>query len=123
MGLAPSHELVSAKAAVGAQQNARFWPSTANLGNDACHLVHSPVSRIDICSSQLRRKQMTSTENVKRQIAITVAVSVKEPPLLFAVHRVIGAIKIKNNLVRCAILRLQEQIDHQLFDRHRIMTD
>src|SRR6516164_3581916 len=115
MGLAPSHELVSAKAAVGAQQNAHFWPSTADLGNDACHLLHSSVSSINACSSQLRCKQMTSTENIKRQIAITVVVSVKEPPLLFAVHRVIGAIKIKNNLIRCTILRLQEQIDHQLF--------
>jgi hypothetical protein len=39
MDLAPSHELVSAKAAVGAQHNAHFWPSPANLGNDAGHLL------------------------------------------------------------------------------------
>ena len=75
------------------------------MGNDARHLLYSSGSTIDIRPSQLGCEQMTSTENVKWKVAITAIVSVKETALLLAVHRIIGAIKIKNNLVRHLILR------------------
>src|SRR5215469_16939508 len=36
---APGHQRVASKAAVGAQQNANPWPLSANVGDNACHLL------------------------------------------------------------------------------------
>jgi hypothetical protein len=47
----------------------------------------------------------------------------EEPPLLLAVQRIIGRVEIKNDLLRCAFVRLQEQVDQKLLDGHRIVAD
>ena len=47
----------------------------------------------------------------------------EEPPLLLAVQRIIGRIEIENDLPRRARVRLQEQVDKQIPDRHRIVAD
>jgi hypothetical protein len=57
---------------------------------------------------------MPPAEDVKRQIAITVVITVKEPPLLISVHRIIGRIKVEDDFVRRSLVRLQEKIDQQI---------
>ena len=47
----------------------------------------------------------------------------KEPPLLLAVHRVIGGIKIENDLPRHTLLRLHKQFDRQTLDGNRILAN
>ena len=47
----------------------------------------------------------------------------EEPPLLLAVHRIVRGVEIEDDLVRCAIVRLQEQVDEQLLDGRWIVTD
>ncbi len=47
----------------------------------------------------------------------------EEPPLLLAVQRIIRRIEVENDLLRRPLMRLQEQIDEQLSDRHRIVAD
>ena len=47
----------------------------------------------------------------------------EEPPLLLAVHRIVGRIEIKDDLVRRSLVRLQEQVDEEPLDGHRIVTD
>ena len=39
------------------------------------------------------------------------------------VHRIIGGIEIENDLLRCAPVRLQEQLHQQRLDRRRIVAD
>src|SRR5205807_2980367 len=63
------------------------------------------------------------TEYVKRQIAVAIIIAVKEPSLLVPVHRVIGRIKIENNLPRRSLVRLQKQVDQKTLDRNRILTN
>ena len=66
---------------------------------------------------------MAPAEHVKRQIAVAIVIAVEEPPLLLAVHRIIGRIEIKDDLVRRAPVRLQEQVDEEPLDGHRVVTD
>jgi hypothetical protein len=48
---------------------------------------------------------------------------VEKPALLVAVQRVIGGVKVQRNLRRRGSVRIQEQIDKQIFDGQRIMAD
>ena len=47
----------------------------------------------------------------------------EEPALLLPVHRIIGRIKIEDDLGGRLLLRLQEQIDQKALDGDRIVTD
>ena len=47
----------------------------------------------------------------------------EEPPLLLPVHRIVGRIEIEDDLARRAVVRLQENIDHEPLDGDRIVTD
>jgi hypothetical protein len=38
---------------------------------------------------------MAPAEHVERQVAVAVVIAVEEPPLLLAVHRIVGRIEIK----------------------------
>jgi len=66
---------------------------------------------------------MAAAEHVERQVAVAVVVTVEEPPLLLTVQRIVGRIKVKNDLPRCAIVRLHKQVDQKTFDGHRIVAD
>src|SRR5215831_115644 len=66
---------------------------------------------------------MAPTEYVKRQIAVAIIIGVEEPSLLVTVDRIIGRIKIKDDLVRCSAVRLQKQVDQKSLDRDWIVRD
>jgi hypothetical protein len=48
---------------------------------------------------------------------------VEEPALLLAMHRIIGRIEVENDLFGGALMRLQEQVDQEIFDRDWIVAD
>ena len=66
---------------------------------------------------------MAAAEHIERQIAVAVVIAVEEPPLLFAVQGIIGRIEVENDLLGRSLVRLQEQVDHEILDRHRIVAD
>ena len=72
---------------------------------------------------QLGLQQMASAEHVQRQIAVAIVIAVEEPAFLLAMQRIIGGIEIENDLAGRALVRLQEQIDHQPLDGERIVAD
>src|SRR6516165_10056310 len=121
--LAPGHQLVASKAAVGAQQNTNPWPLSANVGDNACHLLDRTGCRVHARAPQLGGQQMPSAEYIERQIAVAIVVPVEEPSLLLPMNRIVRRIKIKNNLVRRVLVRLQEQVDEKPLDGDRIVTD
>ena len=47
----------------------------------------------------------------------------EEPPLLLAMHGIVGRIEIKDDLVRRSLVRLQEQLDQQPLDGRRNVAD
>ena len=59
--LAPSHQFLAREAAVGAHQNAHKRPTTANVGNDARHLLHRTGRGVDIRAPQFGGQQMANT--------------------------------------------------------------
>jgi hypothetical protein len=63
---------------------------------------------------------MPSTEYIERQAAVAIIIPVEEPSLLLPMHRIVSRIKIKNNLVRLLLVRLQEQVDQKPLDGNRI---
>src|SRR3954462_12887727 len=64
IGLTPTHQIVSAEAGVGAQQDPHFWPARTNLLDDA--LDFFPAARRGICIRwpQPCAQQMIAREDV-----------------------------------------------------------
>src|SRR5262249_3612049 len=121
--LAPGHQLLSRKAAVGAHENANLRPALADVGDNATDLLYGTVRRIQARHTQLGSQQVPSAEHVQRQVAITVVIAVKEPSLLLPVHWIIRRIKIEDDLTRWTLVCFQKYIDEKTSDRHRIVTD
>ena len=66
---------------------------------------------------------MTTAEHVERQVAVAAVVAVEEAALLLTVQRVVGRVEVENDLLRWPLVRLQEQIDEQVGERRRVVTD
>ena len=47
----------------------------------------------------------------------------EEPALLLAMERVIGRVEVEDDLLRWSLVRLEEQIDEQVGERRRVVTD
>ena len=59
---------------------------------------------------------MPAAEHVERQVAVAVVIAVEEPALLLPVQRIVGRVEIEDDLLRGALMRLQEQVDQQPLD-------
>lgn len=70
--------------AVTVQQNAHARPAGPDLTDDAGHLLHRPGGGIDVGAAQLRRQQVTATEDIQRQIAVAIVAAVEEAIFLVA---------------------------------------
>ena len=73
----------------------------------------APAAASMVGAPQLGEQQMAAAEHVERQIAVAIVIAVEEPPLLLAVQRIVRRIEIENDLLRSALMRLQEQVDEQ----------
>jgi len=60
---------------------------------------------------------MTSTKDVKREIAILSVVAVKESPFLIPVNGVVGGVEIQNDLIGGAEMAVEKNINKELVDR------
>ena len=50
-------------------------------------------------------------------------VAVEVPPLLLAVHRIVGGVQVDDHLVRFFVEALHEDVEQQVIDRLRSMID
>jgi hypothetical protein len=89
--LAPMHQLLAGKPGIGAQQDAHPRPAGAEVADDARHLLDRPGAGVDVGTAQFGRHEVSVAEDVKRQVAIVIAV--EEAPLLVPVPRVVGGIE------------------------------
>ena len=64
-----------------------------------------------------------ATEHVQRQIAVAVIVTVEEAAFLVAGKRIVGHIEIEDDLLGRRLMRLEEQVHEQTFDRNPNMPD
>ena len=47
----------------------------------------------------------------------------EEPAFLIAVQRIVGGIEVEDDLLRCLLVGVEEEIDEQAFDRRRVVAD
>jgi hypothetical protein len=72
---------------------------------------------------QQGQERMIATENVQRQIAVAVVVTMKEGAELIAVHREIGGIDIENDARRRQRVLLQEYLNEELLHAVEVGDD
>ena len=66
---------------------------------------------------------MPPAEDIERQIAVTVVITVEEPTLLMAMQRIVSGIEVENDPLERRLVRLEEESDEQALDRRRVMAD
>ena len=121
--LAPDHQRLAGEAAVGPQHDPHPWPAGADLADDARHLIDGAGGGVDVGAPELRRQKVTAAEDVERQVAVAVVVAVEEPPLLVAVDRVVCGVEVEHDLLRRALVGVEEQLHEQRLDRRAVVGD
>src|SRR5918997_1579558 len=76
--LAPAHQRLAGKAAVGTQHDLHPAPPGPDLPDDTLDLLDRPGRGIDVRAPELGREQMPAAEDVERQVAPAVVVSMVE---------------------------------------------
>ena len=99
---APVHQLVAAETGIAAQYDLHFRPCRPNLRHDAPDLRQTAEGGIMVGFPQPRAKNVFAAEDVQRQIAVVVVVSVKEASFLLAVQRQVRGVHIQHDLGWCA---------------------
>ena len=77
--------------------------------------------RIALGRTQVGHQQLLAAKHVQRQEAVVVVVTAEVPPLLLAIHRVVGGVEVQDQLVRRSGKRRDELLDQDAvqFDRRR----
>src|SRR4051794_27543317 len=86
-------------------------------------LLDCAGAAVDVGAPQLGAEEMTAAEDVERQVAIAVVVAMEEAALLMPVQRVIGGVKVEDDLPRRCAVRLQEQPHEEILNRFAIERD
>ena len=71
---------------------------------------------IDFAPSQITDQQLVATEYIQRKEAVMIIVAMKEPALLATMDRIVGGIKIKNQLFGRRGKRSNKPIKEYLMD-------
>ena len=93
--------------------NAARCAGWMNDRHDFLERLHRPLARIALGIAQLRPKRDRPAKTVKRQIAITAVISMKEDSLLRSVQRVVGRVKIQNDFPTPARDRFDSLLNEQ----------
>ena len=123
VGLAPRHQRLAGEAGIGSQHDPDLRPAASDLMHDPLNLLEGPGRSVDVGRPQLGRKKVTTAEDVQRQVAVAAVVTVEEPALLLAVHRIVGGVQVEDDLGGRRRMRLHEQIDEQPLDRRPVVAD
>ena len=75
---------------------------------------------VDVGAPQLGNQKMPAAEDIQRQIAVAIIVAMEEAPFLVPMHRVVGSIEVEHDLLARRLVRLDEQVNEQVFDRCRV---
>ena len=123
VGFTPAHQLFAAEAGIAAQHDAHLGPLGPQLGHDASDLIQRARRSVHVAGTKPRAQQLITGEDVERQVAVAVVISMKKALWLMAVERDVGRIQIEHNLLRRFGVRLDEQIAKQRVDLLRRVVD
>ena len=94
MSLAPSHDLLATKTAVGPDNDLRFGATFTDRRNDFLERLDRP----SIAGAQLGPERDRADKGKERQIAVAAIVAVKETSFLLAVERIVTGVQIDDHL-------------------------
>jgi hypothetical protein len=114
--LAPVHEIVTAEAAIGTDDDGGCGPMSADVVHNAGNLFGRSIGSVVRRGPGLGCQQMPAAEDIQWQKAIAVVVAVEVPTFLIAVERIIGGIQVDDDAQRGFAMGLDEQIYEQLLD-------
>ena len=72
--------------------------------------------------AQIAHQQLLATEDIQGQETVAVVVTMKETPLLVAVHRIIGGIEVENQLAGWFPVRSDELFYQHPVQGHRCLA-
>ena len=121
--LAPRHQRLAGKAAVGPQDDLHLRPALADLSDDARRLFYGSGRGVDVGAAQLGCEQVPAAEDVEWKITIAIVVAVEEAALLVAVQGIVGGVEVEDDALGRRGMRLQEQRHEQALDLARVMAD
>jgi hypothetical protein len=120
--LAPRHQRLAGEAGIAAQQDTCPRPAAADLRDNTGNFLDRAGCAIGIRAAQLGRQQVPAAEDVERQVAVAVIITMEEAAFLVAMQWIIGGVQIKNDLFRGLLVGVQEEVNEQAFDRRRVMV-
>ena len=77
------------------------------------------LGRVDLARSQVGAKQVRSTEDVERQEAVVVIVTMEESLFLVPVHAIVRGVEVEDELLGSSAVRLEELFDENLGHPHK----
>jgi hypothetical protein len=112
----PAHQFPARKAAVAAKDDPHVRPLPAKAFHQQLQDGPAVLGPIDVGRPQIGHQQLTAAEDVQRQEAVLVIVTMKEPHLLIAMHGIIGRVKVQNQFLGRGGLGTKEGLDKDLGD-------
>ena len=80
VSLAPGHQLFAAETGIPPKPDVNIRPAFPDLGNNPGDFLFRASRGVDVRGPEFRQKQFPAAENVKRQIAVTFVIAVKNRP-------------------------------------------
>lgn len=105
---APAQGFEAAEAGVTAEDDPHLGPLLAETIDQQLQNRAAMEGGVDVARSQIGEEQMLTAEDVERQEAVVILVSVEEPVLLVAVDFIIGGVEIENEFLGGTPVRFDE---------------
>jgi hypothetical protein len=88
-------------------------PAAADPGDNTGNFLDRAGCAIGIRAAQLGRQQVPAAEEVERQVAVAVIITMEKAAFLVAMQWIIGGVQIKNDLFRCLLVGVEEEVNEQ----------
>src|SRR4030042_975358 len=114
MLITPSHQSPATQPTIPTKDDLNVRPLPAKPLHQQLQNRPAVQGRINIRRPKIRHQQLTGTEHVQRQEAVMIVIAVKETLHLIAMHRIVGRVKVQNQLFRRCNMRTDECLDKHL---------
>ena len=104
---------MAAEARIRAQDDADMGPSLPQPRHQQLQYRPGMFGAVDVRRPQIAHQQLIAAEHIERQEAVAIVVAVKEPSLLFAMHRIVGGVEVEHQFIRRRIKGGDEGLDHR----------
>ena len=112
--LAPRQHLVPAEAAVGAQDDPYLRPDLPQPLDQQGQDRPGMLGAVDVRGPQIADQQLIAAEHIERQKAVMIIIAKEEAAFLAPMHRIIGGIKVQDQLCGRGVKGSDDALHHGL---------